>query len=164
MNVEVLKRPAPAVAPMSKLAIADCDIHPRAAGTYIGGVSEALFPYMEERWVEHIKAFGTTYRQPWEKGSAYPKNQPLASRRDAYTPEGGAPGSDLRFMAEQHLDPNNVALGILNPLGAGQGAINPLLSGAICHATNEWQKAEWTSQDRQIRSCDKYKRRRSSII
>ena len=54
-------------------------------------------------------------------------------------------------MAEQHLDPNNVALGILNPLTSGQGATNPLLSDAITHATNEWQKAEWTSQDKRLR-------------
>jgi predicted TIM-barrel fold metal-dependent hydrolase len=149
--VDILNRTALQPANMSKLAIADCDIHPRAAGTYIGGVSTALFPYMEQRWVEHIKTFGMTYRQPWEKGSAYPKNQPLASRRDAYTPDGDAPGSNLRFMAQQHLDPNNVALGILNPLGAGQGANNPYLSAAVCHATNEWQKAEWTSLDKRLR-------------
>ena len=39
------------------------------------------------------------------------------------------------FMAEQHLDPNNVALGILNPLTSGQGATNPLAVGRDhpCH-------------------------------
>ena len=101
--------------------------------------------------MDHVEAFGITYRQPWEKGSAYPKGQPQACRRDAFLPDGRSPGSDLRFMAEQHLDPNNVALGILNPLTSGQGATNPLLSAAITHATNEWQKAEWTSQDKRLR-------------
>jgi len=88
----------------------------------------------------------------WEKGSAYPKNQPFASRRDAYTRLGGAPGSDLAFMAKHHLDTNNVQLGILNPLGCGQGATNPALSEAITRATNEWQKSEWTSLDRRLRA------------
>ena len=97
-----------------------------------------------------------TFRQPWEKGSAYPKNQPQASRRDAWVPNGTAtpdgPGSDLAFMQAQHLDPNNVALGILNPLGAGQGAINPDLSNAICCATNDWQKVEWVSKDARLKA------------
>ena len=55
-------------------------------------------------------------------------------------------------MAKQHLDPNNVALGILNPLTSGQGAQNPELSAAITHATNEWQVAEWTSRDARLRA------------
>ena len=55
-------------------------------------------------------------------GPLYPKGQPNASRRDAVPPEGGVQGSSLKFMQQQHLDPNNVSLGMLNPLGAtGQG-------------------------------------------
>jgi hypothetical protein len=152
MNVDVLNRSGTQPANASRLAIADCDVHPRPAGVGIGGVSKALYPYLSKRWQEHVEAFGITYRQPWEKGSAYPKGQPQACRRDAWLPDGGSPGSDLRFMAEQHLDPNNVTLGILNPLTSGQGAINPDLSAAITHATNEWQKAEWTTQDARLRA------------
>ncbi|MEA2768257.1 MAG: uncharacterized protein QOD93_1219, partial [Acetobacteraceae bacterium] len=151
MNVDVLGRSGVQAASMSKLAIADCDIHPRPAGVGIGGVSKSLYPYLSKRWVDHVEEFGIQYRQPWEKGSAYPKGQPQACRRDAFLPDGRSPGSDLAFMAEQHLDPNNVALGILNPLTSGQGAVNPLLSDAMTHATNEWQKAEWTSQDKRLR-------------
>ncbi len=151
MNVDVLNRAGAQPAAASRLAIADCDIHPRAAGAAIGGVSASLFPYLSQSWQDHIRAFGVGYRQQWEKGPAYPKNQPAASRRDAWPETGGGPGSDLAFMARQHLDPNNVALGILNPLGAGQGAQNPDLSAALTHATNEWQKAEWTSQDRRLK-------------
>jgi predicted TIM-barrel fold metal-dependent hydrolase len=151
MNVDTLSRSKIGTSPMSKLAIADCDIHPRPAGVGIGGVSKSLYPYMTRQWIEHVEEFGITYRQPWEKGSAYPKGQPQACRRDAFTPDGGSPGSDLQFMAEQHLNPNNVALGILNPLTSGQGATNPLLSNAITHATNEWQKAEWTTKDRRLK-------------
>jgi predicted TIM-barrel fold metal-dependent hydrolase len=152
MNVDVLNRSGIQPANASKLAIADGDIHPRPPGTGIGGVSKALYPYLTKQWREHVEAFGITYRQPWEKGSAYPKGQPQAARRDAWTPGGGSPGSDLDFMRKQHLDPNNVALGILNPLTSGQGAQNPDLSNAICHATNEWQKADWTSQDSRLKA------------
>ena len=55
-------------------------------------------------------------------------------------------------MAAQYLDPSNVTLGILNPLGSGQGAQNPDLSAAIAHATNEWQIEEWTSRDVRLRA------------
>jgi len=151
MNVDVLNRSGTQPAAASRLAIADCDIHPRPAGAGIGGVSKSLYPYLSQRWRDHVESFGITYRQQWEKGSAYPKGQPQACRRDAW-PDGGMPGSDLKFMAEQHLDPNNVTLGILNPLTSGQGAQNPELSAAITHATNEWQKAEWTSQDRRLKA------------
>lgn len=145
MNVEVLNRSGVQPAAQSKLAIADCDIHPRALGP------TALYPWIEQRWRDHLETFGHTYRQPWMVGPAYPKAQPNASRRDAYLPDGRPPGSDLAFMAQQHLDPNNVTLGILNPLGAGQGAQNPDLSAVLCHATNEWEVAEWTSKDKRLK-------------
>ncbi len=150
MNVDVLNRTVAQPAATSKLAIADCDIHPRPRGTGIGGVSKSLHPYLPPRWRDHVAEFGVIYRQPWEKGAAYPKGQPQACRRDAW-PEGEMPGTDPAFMAAQHLDPNNVALGILNPLTSGQGAQNPELSAAITHATNEWQIAEWTSRDSRLR-------------
>jgi predicted TIM-barrel fold metal-dependent hydrolase len=152
MTVDVLNRTGVQPATVSRLAIADCDIHPRAGGPSVGGVSKALFPWISKRWQDHLANFAITFRQPWEKGSAYPKNQPQASRRDAWPPGGGGPGSDLDFMAKQHLDPNNVTLGILNPLGAGQGAQNLDLSAAIAHATNEWQIAEWTSKDSRLKA------------
>ncbi len=151
MNVDVLNRSGIQPAAATKLAIADCDVHPRPRGTGIGGVSAALHPYLPKRWQDHVAEFGVIYRQPWEKGSAYPKGQPQACRRDAW-PGGDMPGTDLAFMAAQHLDPNNVALGILNPLTSGQGAQNADLSAAITHATNEWQVAEWTSRDARLRA------------
>ena len=151
MNVDVLNRSGIQPAAQSKLAIADCDVHPRPAGAGIGGVSKSLYPYLSKRWQEHVETFGVRYRQPWEKGSAYPKGQPQACRRDAW-PNGENPGSDLAFMAEQHLDPNNVALGILNPLTSGQGAQDGELSAALTHATNEWQVAEWASRDARLKA------------
>jgi uncharacterized protein len=151
MNVDVLNRSGVQAAAASKVGIADCDVHPRPAGAGIGGVSKSLYPYLSKRWQEHVESFGVIYRQPWEKGSAYLKGQPQACRRDAWPP-GGMPGSDLGFMQAQHLDPNNVVLGILNPLTSGQGAQNPELSAAMTHATNEWQVAEWTSRDSRLRA------------
>ncbi len=55
-------------------------------------------------------------------------------------------------MQTQHLDANNVVLGILNPLNSGQGLTNPELSAAVCHAVNEWQVAEWTGKDSRLKA------------
>ena len=94
MNVDVLNRSGSAAA-QSKLAIADCDVHPRPPGAGIGGVSKALYPYLSQRWREHVETFGVRYRQPWEKGSAFPKGQPQACRRDAW-PNGDIPAAISR--------------------------------------------------------------------
>ncbi len=147
MNVDVLNRSEAPASSSTRLMIADCDIHPRLKSVH------ELDPWLSARWKEHLSTFGLTHRQPYERGPAYPKAQPMASRRDAWPPGGGGPGSDLGFMAFQHLDPNNVALGILNPLTpSGQGAIHPDLSGALTHAVNHWQVECWTSQDRRLKA------------
>ncbi len=85
------------------------------------------------------------------EGPPYPKAQPNASRRDAYPPEGGPQGSSLSFMQKQHLDPNNVVLGVLNPLDTGQGMRNQDLAAAICSAINDWQIEKWTSKDSRLK-------------
>ena len=85
------------------------------------------------------------------EGPPYPKAQPNASRRDAYPPEGGMQGSSLAFMQKQLLDPNNVVLGVLNPLKTGQGLRNHDLAAAICSAINDWQIEKWTSKDSRLK-------------
>jgi uncharacterized protein len=148
MNVEVAPdrvRPAPLA---SKPAVADCDIHPT-----IRSFAEIL-PYLEPRWRDHIKTYGLTRRTQYANGApAYPKGQPLAMRRDAWAPDGAKPGSDLDFMRAQHLDANNVALGILNPLSpSGQGMRNPDLAAALCRAANDWQVETLTSRDDRLKA------------
>ncbi|HTI02887.1 MAG TPA: amidohydrolase family protein [Acidisoma sp.] len=148
MNVEnhPLPGPVPTGAKSSRTAIADCDIHP------VRSQPNAFDPWLPARWRAHLQTYGAGRRLGMQAGPAYPKSQPNAARRDAVPPEGGPPGSSLAFMQAQHLDPNNVALGILNPLQTGQGIANPELSAAICHATNQWQVAEWTSKDKRLRA------------
>ena len=55
-------------------------------------------------------------------------------------------------MRSQHLDPNNVQLGILNPLSCGQGVQNQDFSAAYCNAVNHWQIAEWTSKESRLKA------------
>lgn len=77
MNVEVASRPTVQPAASSKLAIADGDIHPQR------NAYKVLFPYMEKRWIDMAKTFGSRPRQAHQAGPAYPKGQPKASRRAA---------------------------------------------------------------------------------
>src|SRR3954462_1834618 len=128
-----------------KTAIADCDIHlARASRT-------ELYPYLAKRWQHHLEVYGIHAYQGMVEGPPYPKAQPNASRRDAYPPEGGPQGSSLSFMQKQLLDPNNVQLGVLNPLNTGQGIRNHDLSAALATAINDWQIAEWTGKDSRLK-------------
>jgi predicted TIM-barrel fold metal-dependent hydrolase len=146
MNVQVKQQPEAAPSTASRLAIADGDIHPTVR------TPDELHPFLERRWIDHLGTFGGIGRKGFATGPAYPKGQPNASRRDAYPPEGGRQGSSLSFMQAQYLDPNNVQLGILNPLGSGQGMQNSDLSNAVCSATNDWQLAKWTGPDRRLKA------------
>jgi predicted TIM-barrel fold metal-dependent hydrolase len=147
MTVEV--RNAEAVRPAaSKVAIADCDIHhsPRDF--------KMLYPYLEPRWREHLDLFGVRARQGNYSGPQYPKSQPDASRRDAWPPVGGRPGSDLDFMRTHHLDANGIVLGILAMIRPHPGGFQNLdLSGALCRAINDWQVAEWTGLEPRLKAC-----------
>ena len=145
MNMQFRDRPEPASSVDVKTAIADCDIHPARA------TATELYPYLAKRWHAHLETYGKHPYQGMMEGPPYPKAQPNASRRDAYPPEGGPQGSSLSFMQQQHLDPNNVVLGVLNPLATGQGIRNHDLSAAICSAINDWQIEKWTSKDSRLK-------------
>src|SRR5256714_6192116 len=145
MNMQFRSSSEPASSAGAKAAIADCDIHPARA------TATELYPYLAKRWHAHLETYGVHQYQGMMGGPPYPKAQPNASRRDAYPPEGGPQGSSLSFMQQQHLDPNNVVLGVLNPLATGQGIGNHDLAAAICSAINDWQIEKWTSKDKRLK-------------
>jgi hypothetical protein len=71
----------------SGLGIIDCDIHPfPKAG--------ALNAYLSDRWRKHLFEYGKFGCGPYADRGTYPRFQPNLSRRDAWPPSGGAPGSD----------------------------------------------------------------------
>jgi predicted TIM-barrel fold metal-dependent hydrolase len=78
---------------------------------------------------------------------------PQASRRDAWPPSGGPPGSDVDFCREQHLDFYGIDYGILTPLGSstGNGDQNVELSIALASAANEGQLAYWTAKEPRLK-------------
>ena len=133
MNVQVRAQGASGTT-ASKLGIADIDLH-------LGPPSfEALYPFMERRWVEHIATFGMSHRTGLQGGGPnYAKAQPAAARRDAWPPSGMPPGTDLDFIRSQHLDAYNVEFGTINPPTPSQSFMNPRLGNAICAALNDYQ-------------------------
>ena len=144
MNVQV----APRIERANRLGLIDVDIHPRTRSL------DDLRPYLSKRWSDHLDTYGFRRRHGFVKGHPYPKSQPAdGNRRDAYPPEGGLPGCSLSFLQEQHLDPYGVDFGILNPLSpTGQGDLNSEFSAAVAAASNEWQIANWVSQDPRLRA------------
>ena len=126
--------------------IIDCDIHPYPKS------ATALYPYLPLRWQQHIAAYGGSLHGPHASTGAYPLYSPNTSRRDAWPPGGGLPGSDLVFMCHQHLDRNNIGHGVLLPLFGGSSSRELELSAALCSAINEWQLAEFVSKENRLQA------------
>ncbi|MEJ0011193.1 MAG: amidohydrolase family protein [Bauldia sp.] len=141
MNVTAEIRNEPRAA--SRLAIADCDIHPAMSSR------KELYPFLDERWQKLMEIYGAPRRRGVQFGSMYPKSQPHAWRRD-FQPK--KTGDGLALLQKQHLDANNVEMGLLNPSGSGSDMRHPGLSEAYCHAVNDWQIAEYVSKDSRLKA------------
>ena len=130
----------------TKLQIIDCDIHPKSS-------LEDLRPYLSNRWWDYAVTYGARSHHGYVKGFPYPKGQPLASRRDAWPPDGGLPASNYEFMREQHLDLYGIEYGVMNPLSpSGQGEQNDEFSAALAFAANEFQINHWNALDARLKA------------
>ncbi len=139
--------PAPAVGSRTPLAIVDCDIHP------LPRRSSDLNPFLSARWRRHLETYGNGNRSPFFANTPYPRFTPALSRRDAWPPTGGLPGSDLEFMRSQHLDANHVELGMLQVLApSGMAQRNVEFGAALCTAVNDWQVAAWAEPEPRLKA------------
>lgn len=146
MNVQT-KVSAQNPAGRPKTRFIDCDIHPTMKD------AKTERQYLAKKWHEYHNTYGSYTRIPFASADPYQGLDPYASRRDSYPPEGGPPGSSLSFMRQQHLDPMGVDIGILHPLFPnGPNQRNVDYGAAIASAMNEWQVAEFTSQDSRLRA------------
>ena len=145
MSTAVLDRPV--AADKVGAGIIDSDIHPAPAR---GG--ETLKPYMARRWQDHLNLYGQQTNGPYSTVYGYPRYMPGTARRDSWPENGGLPGSDVPLMREQHLDRNNVALGIMEPLGFGQSAHNVEFGAAMVSAVNDWQVDAFVDQEPRLRA------------
>ncbi len=89
------------------------------------------------------------------KGHPYPKAHPADGQRlDAWTPEGGMPGSSLEFMRQQHLDPYGVDFGISESARAVRSGRSRT---GFCQRrwrqrTNDWQLELWNKQEPRLKA------------
>ena len=133
--------------PGLRLPIIDSDVHPTVAA-----LSE-MRPYLSERWWQYLRTYGAWPKHNFAQGDPYPKAAPRAARRDAWTPDGKAPGSDLDFMRHHYLDAHDIEYGILSPLNpTGQGDCNLEFGAAISSAVNDWQRDKWTRPERRLKA------------
>jgi uncharacterized protein len=130
-----------------KVGIVDADIHPMLKKP------DEIRPYLPAHWQQHFDSYGYFLATPFSGALPYPKASPALSRRDSWPPAGGPPGSDLAFMREQHLDPNNVECGLLQPLFPFANPQRNLgFARALCTAMNDWQVDVWTSREPRLKA------------
>jgi uncharacterized protein len=142
-----MNAPAREARAAKKLSIVDCDIHPAFRSP------SDLFPFLSERWRQHVSTFGEHIRQGIIGQLPHPRMVAYGMRVDAL-PEDGAPaGSDLGLMQRQHLDTNGVEVGMLISLGrGGMEERNPDFAQALSHAVNEWQLESWVKKEPRLRA------------
>ena len=129
------------------LKLIDCDVHPALRST------EELFPFLSERWRQHLASFGFRQVTPFAGSGRYPKSAPALARRDAWPEAGGPPGSDLDFLRAQLLNSYEVDYGILSVIfPAGMSQFNLEFGDAVCRALNDWQYARWTQPEPRLKA------------
>ncbi|MCE3551399.1 amidohydrolase [Pseudonocardia sp. RS11V-5] len=113
----------------------------------------ALVPYLSQRWARHLETIGLRTTVPYrDNATTFFKLAPAISRRDAWPPGGGLPGSDLAFLREQLLDGVNVRWGVLNFLTSLEDQLNEEWAAAMARAMNDWQIAEWLDPEPRLRA------------
>jgi predicted TIM-barrel fold metal-dependent hydrolase len=144
MNVAVRERET---SKSQKLGIIDCDIHPMLK------TPDQLHAYLPEKWRRYLDNTGHFLATPFSSALPYPKASPALSRRDSWPPAGGPPGCDLDFMREQHLDPQNIEFGMLQPLFPFANPQRNLgFARALCTGLNDWQMEQWTSKEPRLKA------------
>lgn len=109
---------------------------------------EALLPYLEPVWIQHIR------EQQWPGPSlshTYPAQLRLAARSGWRPADGTPPASDVSLLREHVLDPWRVDYAIVNclyPLDGGP----PDFSVALARAVNDWLIDRWLDVDPRLRA------------
>jgi len=144
MNMPVLEKNMRGA---SRLSFVDCDIHP------VQGSGKDLAPYLSQRWRDHLATFGGHIRHGMVGQQSHPRMMANGQRADAYPKNGGPPGSDFDLLKSQHLDANDVEVGMLVALSrGGMEERNLELGAAMSHAVNDWQLHDWVERDSRLRA------------
>lgn len=107
----------------------------------------ALFPFLEERWVDYCTEHGVTSLAP----NFYPPSVALSARpelRDLPQP----PGGDPQVTSQHVFGESKAAMAVLNCLYAVQAIRNTDWAVAMASAVNGWQQDVWLDGDRRYRA------------
>lgn len=135
--------PAEASGRATARTLIDADIHVEVPTV------EALFPFLDEHWIEHIQQ--SRFKGPVDGDSPYPPKSPVAARPGS-RPAKGPPGSDLALLRTQALDDQGVELAIVNCAYAIDSLHHPDAAVALARATNDWLISEWLDQEPRLRA------------
>jgi len=134
------KRTRPSWIPVGQ-ALIDADLHNVVPN------SQALLPYLSEPGREYVL-------QSELKGAddaSYPPNAPTSAVPGS-GPDGKPPGSSLKLLQEQALDPWGVERAILCCSYGASNVRNPDAAAALASACNDWQIAEWLEREPRLRA------------
>lgn len=130
--------------------IIDCDIHPIVPD--LGRLIASYVPANRAKRLEWIgvKPGAPVYgRRPVGRAHHFVES----SHPEYVPPSGGPPGSDLAFMRETYLDPQNVDIGFLNSLETA--AVDTWSyaeeSAWFVSAMNDYFLAEWVAEEPRLR-------------
>jgi predicted TIM-barrel fold metal-dependent hydrolase len=135
---------SPAARRRITLPIIDADVHNAVPPDAMA----ALGPHLSTRWRGYLERFGA--RSLGE--DVLVRVRPHTSRSDAWPPDGGPPGSDPTFAAEQLLDRHGIHAAVLNNMSGNWqpfiGGNQPdALSVELMQALNEWAQTAWLAAD-----------------
>ena len=136
----VLTQPRSETRVRTRPALIDCDFH-----NELNSIKD-LYPYLAKKWHDHIESWGT--RGP--QGGYYPRF--MDHREDARPPSGRVSGSEVRYSAQDYLDPYNVTFATCIPLTPAGRQLNFDLDAALATAVNDWQVAEWLDPEPRLRA------------
>jgi predicted TIM-barrel fold metal-dependent hydrolase len=125
--------------------VVDLDVH-----THVEGTHSVLLPYMSSGWQQR---FADRAKRPLPVGGLRAKG-PVPRENPAAAPgEGRTPGSDPRFVIDQHLEPNDISVALLLSLQAGtlDGLLDAGEAAVLAAALNDYHLEHWVGYDDRFR-------------
>jgi uncharacterized protein len=127
----------------------DTDVH-----FYVKDGINSVLPYMPAQWRRTFEMRGTKLGgdTPVPQRFDFPTGSRL--RIDAFTPDGGLPGTDADFAKTDLLDRFDMAAAVLSSLEAGQqaqGFAGVDASSVMCSAFNDYAIEHWYEADSRFR-------------
>ncbi len=126
-----------------RVATIDTDVHCGPAAL------SDLFAYLDPYWRGYVAEGGLSLSP--SQGGAYPPLAPT-SATPAARAAGVAPATSVARLRDEVLDPQAVALAVLNCTTSFHCNRNPYYEAALTRAVNDWLVAEWLEHDERLRA------------